>query len=63
MNSHVRVLGWFRRSISQQVDLKQLQTSDGKQVSSYTGFWGKVGGVFVLVLGILLAVVGAAVAS
>ena len=63
MNSHVRVLGWFRRSISQQVDLKQLQTSDAKQISSYTGFWGKAGGVFVLLLGVLLAVVGAAVAS
>jgi Zn-dependent protease with chaperone function len=63
MNQRVRVLGWFRRSISQQVDLKNLHTADGQRVNSYTGFWGKIGGVFVLLLGLALAVVGAAVAS
>ena len=63
MNQRVRVLGWFRRSISQQVDLKSLQTAGGQQVSSYTGFWGKAGGVFVLLLGLVLAVIGAAIAS
>ena len=63
MNQRVRVLGWFRRSISQQVDLKNLQTADGQQVTSYTGFWGKAGGIFVMLLGVLLAVIGAAAAS
>ncbi len=63
MNQRVRVLGWFRRSISQQVDLKNLHTADGQQVTSYTGFWGKTGGIFVMLLGVLLAVVGAAAAS
>ena len=38
MNQRVRVQGWFRRSISQQVDLKNLRTADGQQVASYTAF-------------------------
>jgi hypothetical protein len=59
MNQRVQVLGWFRRSISQQVDLKKLQTASGQQVGSFTGFWGKIGGVLVLVLGVLLALIGA----
>jgi Zn-dependent protease with chaperone function len=63
MNQRVRVLGWFRRSISQQVDLKNLHTAEGQQVASYTAFWGKAGGIFVLLLGVLLAVIGAAAAS
>ena len=63
MNQQVRVQGWFRRSISQQVDLKSLQTSDGKSISSFTAFWGKIGGILVLVLGVILALVGAVAAS
>jgi Zn-dependent protease with chaperone function len=63
MNQRVRVLGWFRRSISQQVDLKNLQTGGGQQVSSYTAFWGKIGGILVLLVGIVLALVGAGAAS
>jgi hypothetical protein len=63
MNQRAEVLGWFRRSISQQVDLKRLQTQGGQQVGSYTGFWGKAGGVFVLSIGIVLALIGAVALS
>lgn len=58
MNQQVRVLGWFRRSITQQVDLKNMQTTAGQQVSSFTGFWGKAAGVFVLLIGLVLALAG-----
>jgi len=63
MNQRARVVGWFRRSISQQIDLRQLNTADGQQIQSYTGFWGKAAGVFVLLLGIALAILGAAAAA
>jgi len=63
MNQRVQVLGWFRRSISQQVDLKDLQTSDGKHVASFTGFWGKASGVIVLLIGLGLAVAGVVAAQ
>ena len=63
VNQRARVVGWFRRSISQQIDLRQLNTLGGLQIRSYTGFWGKAGGVLVLVLGLVLAVVGAVAAT
>lgn len=51
----VRVLGWFRRGVSQQIDLKRMDTTTGASVASYTGFWGKASGVAVLVLGLAMA--------
>jgi hypothetical protein len=63
MNQNVRVLGWFRRGMSQQVDLKRLRAQDGSSVSSWTGFWGKCGGVVVLVIGLVLGAVAAAAAA
>jgi len=55
MSDRVEVVGWFRRGITQQVDLKQMQTSTAGTVSSYTAFWGKAGGVIVLLIGLGLA--------
>ena len=57
MSDRVEVVGWFRRGITQQVDLKQMQTSTAGTVSSYTAFWGKAGGVIVLLIGLGLAAV------
>ncbi len=54
MDQQVCVVGWFRRGMSQQVDLKSLRSQDGQQVSSWTGFWGKAGGIVVMILGLVL---------
>jgi pyruvate/2-oxoglutarate dehydrogenase complex dihydrolipoamide acyltransferase (E2) component len=51
MQQKVEVVGWFRRSVSQQIDLKRMETG-GEKISSWTGFWGKAGGVVVLLIGI-----------
>ncbi|HEX3595724.1 MAG TPA: hypothetical protein VHU80_11495, partial [Polyangiaceae bacterium] len=53
----VQVVGWFRRGITQQIDLESMQTNAAGKVSSYTAFWGKAGGIFVLLGGLALAVV------
>ena len=45
--------GWFRRGISQQIDLDELQTH-GETVSSYTAFWGRLGGVALAGFGVLV---------
>ncbi len=64
MQQQVEVVGWFRRSVSQQIDLKEMRTASGETISSYTGFWGKAGGVVVLLIGIVVAgVAGFAAAS
>jgi Zn-dependent protease with chaperone function len=55
----VRAVGWFRRGICQQVDLKRLEPQVGGRIASYTAFWGKAGGVLVMLLGVVLAVGGA----
>lgn len=62
INQRVRVVGWFRRGISQQIDLRQLNTASNDQVRSYTGFWGKAQGILVLLLGVVLGLIGAAAA-
>jgi len=59
MGQPVRVLGWFRRGMSQQVDLKSLRAASGEGVSSWTAFWGRASGVVVLILGFVVAVAGA----
>lgn len=55
--------GWFRRGISQQIDLEEMQMANGEKLSSYTGFWGRFGGLVVLCLGGLIMVVSIAAAS
>jgi len=52
-----QAVGWFRRGIGQQVDLDELRTQ-GETVSSYTGLWGRMGGVLVSLIGVV--VLGAA---
>ncbi|HTQ06171.1 MAG TPA: M48 family metalloprotease [Polyangiaceae bacterium] len=47
----VEVVGWFRRGITHQVDLDRMQSGAGP-TASYTGFWGRAGGVFVMLLGL-----------
>lgn len=56
----VQAKGWFRRGVSQQVDLDVMVTAQGETVSSYTAFWGRLGGVVLLVIGLLLTVAVAA---
>ncbi|PTL79889.1 M48 family metalloprotease [Vitiosangium sp. GDMCC 1.1324] len=51
----VQVVGWFRRGVSQQVDLKQVRTEDGEEISSWTGLWNRVLGVLVLGAGLVFA--------
>jgi hypothetical protein len=53
MQQKVQVVGWFRRSVSQQIDLKRMETG-GDKISSWTGFWGKAGGVVVLLIGMVV---------
>ena len=50
--------GWFRRSVFQFVDLADMTTEDGQNISSYTRFWGIAGGVVVMGVGCVLALVG-----
>jgi Zn-dependent protease with chaperone function len=57
VKDRVQVVGWFRRGITQQIDLESMQTNAAGKVSSYTAFWGKAGGIFVLLGGLALAVV------
>ncbi len=52
----VQVRGWFRRGVSQQVDLDEMVTASGQTVSSYTAFWGRFGGVLLLLVGLALTV-------
>jgi hypothetical protein len=59
MQQQVRVVGWFRRGVSQLVDLKTMRTQTGDLVNSWTAFWGKCGGVIVLLIGLGVAAVGA----
>jgi hypothetical protein len=59
MQQQVRVVGWFRRGVSQLVDLKTMRTQGGDLVNSWTAFWGKCGGVVVLLIGLVVAGVGA----
>ncbi len=55
--------GWFRRGIGQQIDLDEMRFANGQQVSSYTGFWGRFGGVTLAVIGLLVLVASLAGAS
>lgn len=51
-----QAVGWFRRGVGQQIDLDELRTH-GERVSSYTGLWGRAGGVVVTLIGaVVLAV-------
>jgi Zn-dependent protease with chaperone function len=59
MQQQVRVVGWFRRGVSQLVDLKTMHTQSGELVKSWTGFWGKCGGVVVLLVGLVIGGVAA----
>src|SRR5258706_5817364 len=59
MQQQVRVVGWFRRGVSQLVDLKTMRTQTGDLVNSWTAFWGKCGGVLVLLVGLGVAAFGA----
>ena len=52
----VQARGWFRRGVSQQVDLDEMITAHGETVSSYTAFWGRFGGVAAFTLGLLFTV-------
>ena len=54
INQKIKATGWFRRKVSQLIDLKTIETSD-RSFRSYTRFWS-------LVLGIIITVVGIAVA-
>ena len=63
MQQQVRVVGWFRRSVSQLVDLKSMQTQSGELVKSWTSFWGKCGGILVLLIGLVVGAVGAFAAA
>jgi len=56
IQQRVEVVGWFRRGITQQVDLDRLYTGPGTFVSSYTAFWGRAGGIVVLLIGVVLAI-------
>lgn len=59
----VQVRGWFRRGVSQQVDLDEMVTASGQKVSSYTAFWGRLGGVVLLVLGLFVTLLAVAAAA
>ncbi len=60
----VQATGWFRRGVSQQVDLDELITAQGEKVSSYTAFWGRFGGVVAFLIGLVFTVgIAAALAS
>ncbi len=50
----VQALGWFRRNVSQLVDLKTLRTHT-ETIESWTAFWGRAGGIVVLLIGALIA--------
>lgn len=63
IQQRVQVTGWFRRSVSQQIDLKRMQTESGEQISSWTGFWGKAGGIVVLLIGLAIGAVAWLAAS
>lgn len=52
----VQVEGWFRRGVSQQIDLKRVRTEAGEDISSWTGLWGRAGGIVVLLVGLGIAV-------
>ncbi len=52
----VQVTGWFRRGVSQQVDLDEMITAQGEKVSSYTAFWGRFGGVVAFGIGLLFTI-------
>lgn len=56
IQQNVEVVGWFRRGVTQQIDLKRMQTANAERVSSFTGFWGKAFGVVVMLAGIAVAV-------
>jgi Zn-dependent protease with chaperone function len=45
--------GWFRRGIGQQIDLDHLSTPS-ETVPSYTALWGRLGGVVVSLIGLLV---------
>jgi Zn-dependent protease with chaperone function len=56
MDQGMQARGWFRRSISQVVDLADAKTESGQEVSSYTRFWASATGILVMLVGIALAV-------
>ncbi len=48
-----RVVGWFRRSVFQVVDLDKVEVS-GKIIKSYTRFWGIILRAVLIVLAMYL---------
>lgn len=57
-----QAVGWFRRGIGQQIDLDELRTQ-GESASSYTGLWGRMGGVVVTLIGVVVLAGSALAAS
>jgi Zn-dependent protease with chaperone function len=63
MISHrVEATGWFRRKVSQLIDLKTVKTSE-RSFRSYTRFWALVLGVIITVVGIFVAMAAYAALS
>lgn len=55
INRSVTTTGWFRRKVSQVIDLKSIKTSD-RPFRSYTRFWALALAVLVTVIGIATTV-------
>ena len=60
INRPVSALGWFRRKVSQVIDLKTIKTSD-RPFRSYTRFWALF--LAVMITGIGIAVTVASLAT
>lgn len=52
-----QVQGWFRRGVAPWVDLSRIETVSGEVISSYPAFWGYVGSLLGIVVGIILLVI------
>lgn len=59
---HVRALGWFRRGVTQRVDLHSL-TFDGKTHGSYVRGWALSKGVMLVLGGLLLMAILSSLSS
>jgi Zn-dependent protease with chaperone function len=62
INRPVAAVGWFRRKVSQVIDLKTIKTPD-RPFRSYTRFWALALGVIVSLLGIAATVASLAAAA
>ncbi len=50
------IRGWFRRSVSQIIDLKSMKMGDGQDIRSYAQFWAYVPGILIMIAGVALTV-------